>query len=70
MELFKKNIINVFGEAGKIWLTKLPAIISSLAECWGLKQITPVNNMTFNYVATAVTRLDQPVVLKISCDAK
>jgi streptomycin 6-kinase len=70
MKLLKQNITNIFGKEGKAWIDDLPTTINTLATYWGLKQITPVENMTFNYVAKAVTNADQAVVLKIGCDEK
>lgn len=70
MKLLIKNITNMYGEKGEAWIANLPDIISSLASYWELKQITPVDNMTFNYVAKAMTCSGQSVVLKISYDEK
>lgn len=69
-KLFEQNITSIFGAAGKTWIANLPMIISKLEAYWELKQMTPVENMTFNYVAKAVTHANQPVVLKIGCDEK
>lgn len=67
MKLLKQNITNIFGKEGKAWIDDLPTTINTLTTYGGLKQITPVENMTFNYVAKAVTNADQAVVLKIGC---
>lgn len=69
MKTLKQNIANTFGETGKLWITNLPHIIDDLTAYWKLSHITPVDNMTFNYVAKA-TMNNIPVMLKISCDAK
>ncbi|WP_133127746.1 aminoglycoside phosphotransferase family protein [Legionella nagasakiensis] len=65
-----QNVINMLGEKGKAWLTSLPSTIEILAAHWKLKNLVPVDNMTFNYVAKAITNTNQPVILKISCDEK
>src|SRR3990167_9078871 len=70
MKLLKQNIANIFGEEGKNWIANLPVIISELTSYWELKGVTPVDNMTFNYVAKAITSANQAVILKISCDKK
>ena len=70
MKLLKQNIANIFGEKGEHWIANLPITISELTAYWELKDVTPVDNMTFNYVAKAATRAQQPVVLKIGCDEK
>jgi len=65
----KNNIINIFGEKGNKWLNNLPSIIGELITHWQLTSVTPVSNMTFNYVAKANTP-KYAVILKISCDEK
>ncbi len=70
LNVLKKNVTNVWGQQGKIWLEQLPAIIESLAKHWSLSKITPVKNMSYNYVALANQNLKDPVVLKISCDTQ
>jgi streptomycin 6-kinase len=62
-----ENVSNTFGEKGKVWLNNLPIIVKALTDYWGLSNLTPINNMTFNYVLKAI-KDQQPVVLKISCD--
>jgi len=64
------NITGIYGNAGKQWLQRLPTIVNELAQHWCLSDIMPVDNMTYNYVAMAMTDAHLPVVLKISCDAK
>ncbi len=53
MDTFKKNMINLWGSEGEQWLSQLPHLITILAAHWSLTDITPVNNMTWNYVALA-----------------
>ena len=70
METFKKNIVNIYGEFGKIWLSDLNRIIKILQKYWRLKEIKAVENMTYNFVAKALNEKNNPVVLKIGCDKK
>lgn len=70
MNTLTQNSINLFGEKGKHWISSLPHIVDELAMHWTLSQITSVDNMTFNYVAKAMTYTQEPVILKISCDPK
>ncbi|MCE0722005.1 MULTISPECIES: aminoglycoside phosphotransferase family protein [Legionella] len=70
MKKLKQNITNIYGEKGEKWIANLPATVASLTDYWNLSQVIPVPNMTFNYVAKAILNLNQPVVLKISCDKK
>ena len=67
MQHFNQNIINLYGNKGKNWLQFLPKLVQKYAEDWHLTQLTPYNNLTYNYVLSAVqnTKL---VVLKISPD--
>ena len=67
MDMLKKNIINAFGEEGEQWIVNLPSIVNALGVEWGLTNIYPVDNLTFNYVSKAVTSNNEPVILKISC---
>lgn len=68
MQTLKKNIEGIYGEQGRRWLANLPHIVHELAIYWQLNQIMPVDNMTFNYVAKAITNNNELVVLKIGCD--
>lgn len=65
-----ENVTNIFGDQGLEWIKNLPNIIEALAEHWQLRQILPVDNMSYNYVAKAITSTNKLVVLKISCDKK
>ena len=65
-----ENVTNIFGEQGSAWIRSLPNIVEALAEHWQLSQISPVDNMTYNYVAKALTSTNKLVVLKISCYKK
>ena len=65
-----KNNINRFGNRAKQWLNNLPQTIKILKEEWQLTNIQPVENITWNYVAKAISKIHGLVVLKISCDEK
>ncbi|MDP3533052.1 MAG: aminoglycoside phosphotransferase family protein [Alphaproteobacteria bacterium] len=67
MQHFNQNIINLYGDKGKNWLHSLPKLIQEYAEDWHLTQLTPFNNLTYNYVLSAVQNT-KPVILKISPD--
>jgi streptomycin 6-kinase len=70
MDKFTQNIMNMLGETGKGWLTSLPNTMEFLSAQWKLKNLIPVDNMTFNYVVKAITDTNRPVILKISADEK
>lgn len=70
MKKLIENITNIHGDEGYEWIKNLPNMVEVLTAHWQLSQISPVDNMTYNYVAKAITKTYQPVVLKISCDKK
>lgn len=69
-EQLKKNMLNIHGEAGAKWVAHLPLMVDQLRDYWKLTQIVPVDNMTFHFVAKAMTETQQPVVLKVGLDSK
>lgn len=50
---FIKTIQNGFGEEGREWLTQLPDLIAHASERWGLTEMQPVPNLSYNFVAFA-----------------
>ncbi|MDX2346257.1 MAG: aminoglycoside phosphotransferase family protein [Legionella sp.] len=66
---FKENTLNIFGNKGKQWLEALPDIITDLAVQYGLSQLKPVSNLSFNYVLSGYQGA-QPIILKLSLDKK
>ena len=68
MKDLEKNNINLFGKRGKTWIEDLPKIVKVLALKWELTDIEPVNNMSWNYVAKASSKIHSSVCLKISID--
>jgi len=68
METFKKNIINIYGESGKNWFSDLVRITEVLQKHWKLKEIKPVDNLTYNYVAKSLDNMNNPVIIKIGYD--
>lgn len=66
---FKQNIIKIYGAKGKQWLDSRPEITAKIAQEHNLSGLTPVNNMTFNYVASGYQN-DKPIILKIGMNSK
>lgn len=58
-----ENIVDVHGDAGRIWLTQLPETLAACAEKWDLELHPPFGELSYNYVAPA-THDGLPVVLK------
>ncbi len=64
---FETNIINIYGTRGKEWLNSLPEQIISIAAANRLSALTPVNNLSYNYVLSGFQG-SQPIILKLSLD--
>ena len=64
----KQNIIKIYGAEGRQWLDSLPEITAKIANEHSLSGLTPVNNMTFNYVASGYQN-DKPIILKIGMNS-
>ena len=67
MAKFEANIIEIYANQGRLWLEELPALEKALCDLWGLSQVTPLQNLSYNYVAAAHRGSDS-VVLKIGLD--
>lgn len=63
-ENFASFMIELFGEEGRAWLDRLPAILAASQERWHLKIGAPVKNLSFNYVAPGVLADSTEVMLK------
>src|SRR5215207_9033148 len=61
---FISNMQNVFEEDGSKFLDALPDLIARASRRWGLTDIQPFDNLSYNFVALA-KRSDSNVVLKI-----
>lgn len=66
---FEKNIISTYGERGREWLLELPMLLSTISSKYGITEITPCKNLSYNYVATGI--MDQHnVIVKLGIDTK
>ena len=54
MRTLEKNVINVWGDYGREWFKNLPNIIAKLSAHWKLSDVTPVENMSYNFVLILV----------------
>lgn len=50
---FVNNIQSTFGEQGREWLERLPNLIADASARWGLTEVQPVPNLSYNFVAFA-----------------
>jgi len=61
---FITTIQNVFKEDGEKFLAILPSLIEEASQCWGLTDVRPVSNLSYNFVASA-KRGEEEVILKM-----
>jgi hypothetical protein len=47
---FQENIKNNFGKKGLLWLGSLANLLELIADKWQLSDISPVSNLSYNYV--------------------
>jgi len=69
MKELAKNIINLYGEQGKQWLTSLSEVTARIATAHRLSNLKPVNNLSYNYVLSGL-RGSQPIILKLGLDTE
>ncbi len=67
MNSFKNNTINIYGTIGKQWLTNLPKLLKKIEAEYGLVDLKPINNLSYNYVLSGFQN-DQPIILKLGLD--
>jgi len=67
MSFFETTILNTYKDKGQAWLKALPKIVRDLSERYGLSELTPASNLSYNYVCLGLQE-KQPIVLKIGCD--
>jgi streptomycin 6-kinase len=67
MDNFTTNILNVYKDKGKKWLTDLPTIIKALASEYNLSGLKPLNNLSYNYVLSGFLG-NRPIILKLGLD--
>jgi streptomycin 6-kinase len=61
---FIRTIQNAFGADGRKMLSRLPELIAEASVRWGLRDVQPVPNLSYNFVAFA-NQGESDVVLKI-----
>ncbi|HWS89492.1 MAG TPA: aminoglycoside phosphotransferase family protein [Pyrinomonadaceae bacterium] len=64
-EDFARRIIALHGEAGRVWLEGLPALLEHCEGRWGLKVGPPFAPLSYNYAAPAEGPRGERLVLKL-----
>ena len=62
---FEDRIISVHGQTGRNWLKSLPKLQEKLAQRWSLRDLQPIQDPSYNYLAYATTSEDRSAVLKL-----
>jgi streptomycin 6-kinase len=62
---FIRAIENGYGDDGKKFIANLPALVDLCSQRWGLTDVQPVPNLSYNFVAFANRSQTEAVVLKI-----
>ncbi|MCC6501365.1 MAG: phosphotransferase [Anaerolineales bacterium] len=50
---FISTIKNVFGADGERFIAELPELVEEVSQRWGLRNVQPVSNLSYNFVAFA-----------------
>ena len=65
-----EKIKNLFGEEGEKWLDNLENVINDNIKKYGLTDLKPVKNLSYNFVATAKSTKYGDVIIKIGLPDK
>ena len=69
MRELEKNIINLWGEQGKQWLTNLSALTEKIKMTHRLSNLKPIQNLSYNYVLSGLQG-SQLIILKLGFDTE
>ncbi|HEX8499679.1 MAG TPA: aminoglycoside phosphotransferase family protein [Pyrinomonadaceae bacterium] len=64
-EEFARVTVALHGDAGRVWLDGLPALVEACAARWSLKVGPPFPKLSYNYAAAAEGPGGEPLVLKL-----
>jgi len=64
MQTLIGNITAVYGKKGELWLQELPSFLAEMEKKLNIHLKQPFPNLTYNYVAPAFDKNDQPLVFK------
>ena len=69
-EEFARATVALHGEAGRLWLDGLPALVETCAARWSLKIGTPFQPFSYNYAAPAEGSGGERLVLKLGVPSR
>jgi streptomycin 6-kinase len=64
-EDFEQRMVEIYGERGREWLTRLPETLSLCARRWSLTVMPHFEDLSYNYVAPVLQEDGTPAVLKV-----
>ena len=67
MQALENNILSIYGKKGKQWLDDLPRLVANIEAAYGLSNLKPVKNLSYNYVLSGFQG-SQPIILKLGLD--
>ena len=62
---FRENIFSLHGELGREWIKQLPKQIAYFEGLWEIRVGKPFTNLSYNFIASALTTDGAPIVLKL-----
>lgn len=60
-----RTIVNLYDAKGVEWLNRLPTLIVECERRWSVAALSPLDNLSFNYIAPAVGADGREVILKL-----
>lgn len=67
MSCFEKNILGIYKDKGREWLTNLPITVENIANQYNLSDLKPLGNLSYNYVLSGF-QTTKPIILKLGLD--
>lgn len=65
-----RTIVELFGEAGAVWLSRLPLLLADCERRWSLTVLPPEAELSYNYVAPALRSDGAELILKVGVPNK
>ncbi len=65
--LFEENMKRLYGQQGQVWLNNLKNLVDQLAVKWGLSDLQPLKELSYNYILAGMQK-EKHVILKLGFD--